>query len=164
MSWTWVKKCGIVPTFDCFLVFSSRVSWSLVNFLALFQCSKMLGWSCSNVRSFFQPLVEKCLCKKWSCSNVQKSLVGLVPMFDPFSSRLIAISSVFSPFVPHFSERHARPIGKTNKPKIFKHFAKDFLSTPRTASYKSLSEKSFAPIVLFTLCVRWGWCDLIWWS
>ena len=109
-------------------------------------------WSCSNVRSFFQPLVEKCLCEKWSFSNVQKSLVGLVPMFDPFSSRLIAISSVFSPFVPHFSERHARPIEKTNKPKIFEHFAKDFLSKPRTASSKSLSEKSFSSNLVYLVC------------
>ena len=120
------------------------------------------AWSCSNVRSFFQPLVEKCLCEKWSCSNVQKSLVGLVPMFDPFSSRLIAISSVFSPFVPHFSERHARPIGKTNKPKIFKHFAKDFLSTPRTASSKSLFEKSFANCLVYLVCeVRMMWFDMM---
>ena len=118
-------------------------------------------WSCSNVRSFFQPLVEKCLCEKWSFSNVQKSLVGLVPMFDPFSSRLIAISSVFSPFVPHFSERHARPIEKTNKPKIFKHFAKDFLSKPRTASSKSLSEKKFCVKSCYTLCVRWGWYGMM---
>ena len=163
MSWTWVKKCGIVPTFDCFLVFSRRVSWSLVNFLALFQCSKMLGWSCSNVRSFFQPLVEKCLCEKWSCSNVQKSLVGLVPMFDPFSSRLIAISSVFSPFVPHFSERHARPIEKTNKPKIFKHFAKDFFYQHPEQPLPSLyPKKSFASNLVIP-CV-WGEDDMAWCS
>ena len=100
-------------------------------------------WSCSNVRSFFQPLVEKCLCEKWSFSNVQKSLVGLVPMFDPFSSRLIAISSVFSPFVPHFSERHARPIEKTNKPKIFKHFAKDFFINTQNSLFQVFIRKKF---------------------
>ena len=131
---------GILPTFDCFS--SRRVSWSLVNCLVMFQLSKRFGLDLM-LNPFFQPLVEQCLCENWSCSNVQKSLVGLVPMFDSFSSRLIAISSVFSPFVPHFSERHARPIEKTNKPKIFKHFAKDFLSKPRTASSKSLSEKKF---------------------
>ena len=119
-------------------------------------------WSCSNVRSFFQPLDQERLWENWSCFHVQKSLVGLVTMFDPFSSRLIAISSVFSPFVPHFSERHARPIEKTNKPKIFKHFAKDFfINTQNSLFQVFIRKKVLRQILLYLVCeVRMIWHDV----
>ena len=85
-------------------------------------------------------------------------------MFDPFSSRLIAISSVFSPFVPHFSERHARPIEKTNKPKIFqlyKYFAKDFFINTQNSLFQVFIRNFFC--VKSCLSCVWG-MRMIWYD